>query len=162
MARVPSSRDGRDYAPNPEASRDPRETRALQPTLRVGTGLVKSISQQAGAGGLGRTAAPVLSRTIASPKHVKDGRSVMPEPVLSRSTSSLDKARSSKYRPLPQGRGIFFPCVLCCLWYLDLIVSPRSGRDLNNWGLSFLDSWWGVPRSFSRPPFSDRCCQPAV
>jgi hypothetical protein len=158
MTRVPSNRDGRDYAPNPEASRDPRENRALPPTLRVGTGLRNSISQQAVAGGPGRTAAPVTSRMIASPKHVKDGKSVMPEPVLSRSTSSLDKAR----RPLPQGRGIFFSCVLCCLWYPYLIVSPRSGRDLNNWGLSFLDSWWGVPRSFSRPPFSDRCCQPAV
>ena len=141
-ARVPGNRDGRDSAPNPEAARDLRDPRAPKPKLGVGNGLMKSFSQQAVAG-VGRAAAPVQSRPTASPKHARDGRSAMAEPVLSRPALSLDKPRSSKNRPLSQGRGIFFACALCAGDF-D-VVGPRPCRDLNDWGSTILDTWCGEP-----------------
>ena len=94
----------REHAPFPDSAvRDARDPRPAQPTLRVGSGLIKSMSQQ-GMPGSARTAGSGQSRMLSSPK--AGSRPPAAEPVMVRSPAgALDKARGTKYRSLPQGRG---------------------------------------------------------
>mmetsp|Transcript_35786 Transcript_35786/g.93875 ORF Transcript_35786/g.93875 Transcript_35786/m.93875 type:complete len:623 (-) Transcript_35786:524-2392(-) len=101
QAARPASRDSHAF---PQDSA--RDARSLQGPLRMGTSTAQSPPLQTSSMALSKSA-PTASRSLSSPKVVKDQRPIFSDPLSARNSGTVDsRMRATKNRSLAQGREI--------------------------------------------------------